>query len=60
MAKCEYVACMKDAEDIRTVNAPHGHAWTVNVCEFHAKALDEGMPMTVYVYALGRTPVAAT
>lgn len=52
MAECEYLHCLKDADHIRTVSAPHGHAWTVSVCEAHAKSLDAGLPMGVYVYVL--------
>lgn len=52
MAQCEYPACEADATVMRTVNGPHGHSWATNVCEGHAKQLDQGMSMTVYVYAM--------
>jgi hypothetical protein len=52
MAECEYEVCNAEATALRTVNGPHGHSWTTNVCEPHAKMLDAGFPMAVNVYAL--------
>lgn len=58
MAQCEYLHCLKDAEEVRTVYGQRELAFKVNVCETHAKSLDAGLPMAVYVTAYQTQGVA--
>ena len=56
---CDFVKCEEESTTFRTVGSVHGTAFTANLCQNHAHALDKGEVMMVEHQVVPHEPLPA-